>query len=194
LAKLETGGFTKIRACIIQLSLVCCWILHSNSKFVTQIEFAVKKQGRVDEIVTSATTLSTRRRERERGTFLPTVRYVVTLWLGYFTPLPWFSSGWSIVALLSMAQCFLFHGLDRWHSSPIAYIQHPVNIINRFCVDWLASAVVSTQRTNIASILTMVYANNLFCEEDWLTHYLELRRVPKMHCIQGNIFMYHIQI
>jgi len=41
---------------------------------------------------------------------------------------------------------------------------------------------------NIASILTMVYANNLFCEEDWLTHYLELRRVPKMHFIQGNIF------
>lgn len=147
-------------------------LLNSSFQFKIQnsnwTQIAVKEQGRGDEIVTSATPLSTRR--RERGTFLPTVRYVVTVWVGYFTPLPWFPSGWSIVALLWMAQCFLFHGLDRWHSSPIAYIQHPREHDQQICVDWLASAVVSTPRTNVASILTMVYANNLFCE-DRLTHY-----------------------
>jgi hypothetical protein len=127
------GAFTKIRA-RIQLSLgawTCCWILHSNSKFKTQIEFAVKEQGWLMRL-SPLQHLCPRGGHTERGTFLPTVSYVVTLWLGYFTPWPWFPSGWSIVALLWMAQCFLFHGLDRWHSSPIANIQHPVNMINRF--------------------------------------------------------------
>jgi hypothetical protein len=166
LAKLETGGFTKIRACI-QLSLACCWILHSNSTFVTQIEFAVKEQGRGDEIVTSATTLSTRR--RERGTFLPTVCYVVTLTRILYSFALVFKRlkhrGTSLNGPMLSLSWIRSMTLLPNRLSPTAS-EHNQQI----CVDWLASAVVSTQRTNVASILTMVYANNLFCE-DWLTHY-----------------------
>lgn len=192
MAKLETGGFTKIRACIIQLSLACCWILHSNAKFVTQIEFAVKEQGRVDEIVTSATTLCTRRRERERNVSADgslcchTLTRILYSFALVFKRLKHRGTSLNgpMLSLSWIRSMTLLH--NRLYPTPSEHNQ-------QICVDWLASAVVSTQRTNIASILTMVYANNLFCE-DWLTHYLELRRVPKMHFIQGNIFMYHIQI